>query len=113
MRRPIVIENIEELRRLEGIDDVDLRKEIRTLGIGELVKITLLTGPSSFECVLVKITSVRGQEFRGELVNSPTLPALSRLGGGSPVAFTAAHIHSVAKRTPARQHRLRGGAGRD
>lgn len=95
MRRFIDIENIEELRRRQGIDDVDLRKQIRGLGIGDCVKLTLFTGPTSFETVLVRITSIRGQELRGKLVNKPASNALSRLREGSPVAFTTANIHSI------------------
>src|SRR5207248_1333804 len=38
MRTTIEIENIEEMRRQEGIDDVELRGEIRGLKVGDFVK---------------------------------------------------------------------------
>ena len=97
MWKPIEIENIEEMRRREGIDDVELREEIRELEIGDLVKVTLLTGTKSFETVLVRITSIRGYAFRGKLANRPASSGLSKLRIGAPLAFTTAHIHSLAK----------------
>lgn len=47
MRNGIEIENIEEMRRRAGIDDAELREEIRGLEIGDLVMLTLLTGTKS------------------------------------------------------------------
>ena len=44
MRNPVEIENIEEMRRREGIDDVELRSEIRDLQVGDSVRLTLMTG---------------------------------------------------------------------
>jgi hypothetical protein len=98
MGNRVEIENIEERRHHVGIDDVVLREDIRGLAAGDLVKLTLLTGAGSFagETVLVRITSIRGPAFRGKLVCKPASTGLSRLGVGSPVAFTAAHIHSLA-----------------
>jgi hypothetical protein len=98
MGKRLEIENIEERRREVGIDDVVLREDIRRLDVGDVVKLTLLTGSPSFagETVLVRITSIRGPAFRGKLIGKPTSPGLSRLGIGSLVAFTAAHIHSLA-----------------
>ena len=97
MGNRVEIENIEEKRRAVGIEDVVLREDIRGLVAGDLVKLTLLTGPPAFaaETVLVRITSIRGPAFRGKLVRKPVSTGLSRLGAGSPVAFTAAHIHSL------------------
>jgi hypothetical protein len=98
MRHPIEIEDIEQLRREQGIDDVELREEIRTLGVGDLVRVTLLTGaPSRGETVVVRITSIKGTAFRGKLARQPASPALARFRAGFPIAFTAAHIHSLAK----------------
>ena len=74
MRAPLQIENIDEMRRREGIDDVALRDEIRGLKVGDFVKLTLLSGPAS--------------------------AALSDLRAGAALAFTAAHIHSLLKRRP-------------
>src|SRR5437879_796173 len=59
MRKPVAFEDIEEMRRLQGIEDVELREGIRQLGIGDFVKLTVLTGAKSCagEIVLVRITS--------------------------------------------------------
>ena len=97
MRNPIELENIDEIRRREGIDDVELRKAIRGLDVGDFVKLTFLTGPTSFETLLVRITSIRGHAFRGKLATRPAPTGPSKLRDGSPVAFTTAHIHSLAK----------------
>jgi hypothetical protein len=99
MRNPVKIENIEELRRRQGIDDDELRKEIRGLAIGDVVKLTHLTGAEELtgETLLVRITSIRGSKFRGKLASQPVAAGPSELVVGSPVAFTTAHIHSLAK----------------
>jgi hypothetical protein len=103
MKNSIEIENIEEMRRREGIEDIELGEEICGLGIGDFVKLTFLsptTSPAG-ETLLVRITSIRGQALRGKLVEDPAAPGLAALRAGSPVAFTAAHIHSVPKGRPA------------
>ena len=98
MRTPPVIENIEEMRRRAGIDDVELREDIRELGVGDLVRLTFLTSEGSAgETLSVRITRIRDGEFRGELAERPTSARLSGLRVRSPLAFTAAHIHSVSK----------------
>jgi hypothetical protein len=96
----VEIENIDEMRRRVGVDDVELRDEIRGLRAGDLVKITLLSGtkPPASETLPVRITSVSGSSFRGELAKRPAAAGLSGVRAGSPVAFTAAHIHSIVKR---------------
>jgi hypothetical protein len=45
MRHAVQLENIEELRRRQGIDDVELREAIGRLRVGDFVKLTLVTGP--------------------------------------------------------------------
>src|SRR5262245_54276803 len=96
MQNPIEIENIEEMRLQVGIDDVELREEIRTLKVGTFVRLTLLTGPKSCgETLLVQITAIRGSSFHGKLASRPTSACLSDLLAGSPIAFTRAHIHSL------------------
>jgi hypothetical protein len=86
------IENIEEMRRQEGIDDVELRMEIRELKVGDQVRLTISSGAKFHGTVLVRITQIRGSAFRGKLVKkAPKLPA------GGLVTFTTAHIHSVLK----------------
>jgi hypothetical protein len=97
MPHTVEIENIEEIRRQQGIDDVDLRVEMRALKAGDMVKLTLLAAAGSFETLLVRITSVRGSAFRGKLVKRPTLSGLSKLGAGFPVVFTTAHVHSLLR----------------
>jgi hypothetical protein len=94
----IELENIEEIRRQEGIDDVELRVEIRALKVGDLVRITFLTGTTSFETLLVRITSIRGSAFRGKLAKRPSSAGLRKLGADASVVFTTAHIHSLVKR---------------
>ena len=101
MRNVVEIEDIEQRRLRAGIDDVELRAEIRGLQVGDLVKLTFLTGPSSSETLSVRITSISGSAFRGKLADRPVAAALSGLRVGSPVAFAAAHIHSLVKRRPA------------
>jgi len=93
----VEFENIEEMRRQEGIDDVELRMEIRGLKAGDLVRLTLLAGTASFETLLVRITSIRGSAFRGKLVKKPAALGLRKLGAGAAVTFTTAHIHSLQK----------------
>jgi len=104
MRSHVEIENIEELRRQEGIDDVELRKEVRDLRAGDFVKLTLLTSATAGggETLSVRITSIRGSAFRGKLATKPTSPAFAQLQAGSPITFTPAHIHSIAKRARTR-----------
>jgi len=98
MRNVVEIEDIEQRRLRAGIDDVELRAEIRGLRVGDVVKLTFLTGATAFETLSVRITSISGSAFRGKLADRPLAPALSKLRAGSPVACTAAHIHSLGKR---------------
>ena len=93
MTNVVEIEDIEEMRRQEGIDDVELRMEIRLLKPGDFVKLTVYSGSSFHETALVRITSIRGSTFRGKLVAK-----VSKLRAGEVVIFTTAHIHSVRKR---------------
>ncbi len=101
MRNVVEIEDIEQRRLRAGIDDVELRSEIRGLHVGDVVKLTFLTGATTFETLSVRITRISGPAFRGKLADSPATSALSQLRAGSPVAFAAVHIHSVVKRRPA------------
>jgi hypothetical protein len=102
MRNPVEIEDIEEMRRREGIDDVKLGQEIRGVGVGDLVRLTFVTVAAPFvgETLLVRITSITDHAFRGKLAQKPASPRLSKLRSGSQVAFTKAHIHSIAKGQP-------------
>lgn len=102
MQNPAEIEDIEEMRRQEGIDDVELRHAIRRLRVGDFVKVTFLTGTTSLghETLSVRITSMQGGVFRGKLAST----GRSKLQYGSPVVFTTAHIHSLPRREPAHGH---------
>ncbi len=105
MRKPVTIEDIEDLRRQQGITDVELREEIQELQVGDLVKLTLLTGttPGTAETVRVRITRIRDRLFRGRLVQRPTAAGLSQLQEGCFLSFTAAHIHSIPKGQPSHE----------
>jgi hypothetical protein len=96
------IQDIEDMRRRVGIDDAELRAAIRGLRAGALVKLTLLAGEPGApgETLLVRITSVRGGTFRGKLASRPTSAGLSGLQVGRRLAFTASHIHSLARMRP-------------
>jgi hypothetical protein len=104
MPKPVEIENIEDMRRREGIVDVELQNDIRALHIGDVVRLTLLSQAKSLasETVFVRITSIRGDDFRGKLANRPACSGLSKLRVGTPVIFTKAHIHSLPKALPAK-----------
>ena len=67
MHDPVPIENIEERRRQLGIDDAELRGQIRALKAGDLVNLSFLTSDTTFETLAVRITSIRGSAFRGKL----------------------------------------------
>jgi hypothetical protein len=100
MPNPVEIENIEVMRRLQGIDDAPLRQAIRGLKAGDFVNLTFLTATKSFETLAVRITSIKGSTFRGKLACKPTSAGLSNLRLGSPLVFSATHIHSLAKEHP-------------
>jgi len=88
MRNVVEIEDIEEMRRLQGIDDLELREGIRGLRAGYFVKLALRSGtkPSPGETLLVGITTIRGASFRGKLASKPVAPGLAV---GAVVDFTA------------------------
>jgi hypothetical protein len=91
------IENIEEMRCRVGIDDVELKRAIRGLRIGDYVNLTLLAGtkPSTGKTLLVRITNIKGSAFRGKLADRLASLSLPGLRPGSRLAFTADHIHSL------------------
>jgi hypothetical protein len=98
MRKPVTIENIEDMRRKQGIDDVELREAVRRLQVGDSVRLTLLTGAESptGETLWVRIRRICGGAFQGELAQKPTSAGLSKLRTGARVDFSSVHIHSVA-----------------
>ena len=91
----IEIENIEAMRLEQGIDDDQLRLEIRALRVGDFVRITLLSDKNPVGAGVVRLTQVRGNAFRGKLVKKPAALRTPRLRAGDVLVFTAAHIHSV------------------
>lgn len=97
MKNPLNIEDIESLRLRQGIDDVELRKEVRGLGPGDCVRLTFLGDARPHETLMVRITSTRGTSFRGRLIQRPTKGAPYGLRLGAMLAFAATHIHSVVK----------------
>jgi hypothetical protein len=100
MRKPVEIENIEAMRLREGIDDVELRKLIRGLRVGDTVHLTFRAGTGSRtggETLSVRITSIHGRTFRGKLAQAPASPGLTALQIGSTIAFTTEQIHSLPK----------------
>jgi hypothetical protein len=103
MRKPVEIEKIEELRLQAGIDDVELRRAIGRLQVGDYVRLTFLTAthPPHGETLPVRITRIRGSQLRGKLAGRPASAALSHLSAGSPLAFSAGHIHSILERPAA------------
>jgi hypothetical protein len=102
MRNQFEIEDIEGLRRRQGINDCELRQQVRGLRAGDIVLLTLLPGSAApgGEMVPVRITRVRGSAFRGELVRKPATSALAGVRAGSPVVFAATHIHSLLQGRP-------------
>src|SRR4051794_12900451 len=71
----VEIENIEEMRLREGIDDIELRMEIRELKVGDFVRLTISKGTKFHATMLVRVTQIRGSAYRGKLVkNAPRLP---------------------------------------
>jgi hypothetical protein len=103
MRNTVNIENIEEMRRRAGIDDVELREKIGRLRVGDTVKLTFLAATTSCgaETLLVQITRIRSERYHGKLIENPTSRGLANLRIGSAISFTAAQIHSLPKGQPA------------
>jgi hypothetical protein len=99
MKSPVEIEDIEQLRRRAAIDDVELHEAIQGLRAGDYVKLTILAHAKAVtsETVLVRITRVKGSDFRGKLAVRPASPGFSELQIGAPLTFTADHIHSLPK----------------
>jgi hypothetical protein len=97
----IEIENIDELRRREGIDDVELHEDIGRLRVGDQVRLTFLSGASLRETLPVRITHIRVGQFRGRLAGRVARPELLGLRADALVTFTAGQIHSIARPQPA------------
>jgi hypothetical protein len=100
MQKRVQIENIEDLRRRQGIEDVELDEGIRQLKPGGFVRITLVTERGSAETLWVRVTSIKGAMLRGKLASRPASAGLCRLHHGASIAFRTAHIHSIPKGRP-------------
>jgi hypothetical protein len=97
MRISIQIENIDELRRCNGIDDIELHEDIRRLRVGDHVFLTFLSGINLRTTVPVRITRIRAGRFRGRLASPIARPELLGLRPNALVSFTAGQIHSIAQ----------------
>lgn len=97
MQYPVELENIEELRLSQDIDDVDLRAEIRALRVGDAVKLTFLNAKkaSAGETLRVRIVRIDGRAFYGTLAQKPASHDLPGLVVGDAITFTKDHIHSI------------------
>jgi hypothetical protein len=101
MSQRVEFENIEEMRSQAGIDDVELRDAVSHLQVGDLVRLTVRTIGGTFpgESLLIRITSIKGDVFRGKLAQSKRSARRSGVSEGTLLAFTRAQIHSIpAKR---------------
>jgi hypothetical protein len=101
MSQRVEFENIEEMRCAAGIDDVELRDAIRALKAGDLVRLTLRTAGGTFpgETLLVRITSIKGDLFRGKLAQKKRSVRRLGLNEASVLTFAREQIHSIpAKR---------------
>ena len=93
------LQDIEKMRRQEGIEDPELGDQIAQLKRGDFVKLTVLSGPESEwgETLRVRITSIRGDVFRGKLASRPSAAAFANLELGSSIVFRRGHIHSLSR----------------
>jgi hypothetical protein len=91
------LEEIDALRRENGIDDVELRQEIARLLVGDQVRLTFLAGPGlpAPRTLRARITHIGDGGFRGRLVDAPAGRAPGALRRGMAIDFTAGQIHSV------------------
>ncbi len=101
MRSRVEIENIEEMRRQEGIEDTELWKAIYTLRVGDFVRVTLVadTVPAARETLRVRITSIAPGALRGRLADQPAAGSLAKHRRGALLNFSPNHIHSITERS--------------
>jgi len=107
MQISVLVQNIEQMRQREGIDDVELRREIRTMKIGDCVRLTLVSElkHAGSETVVVRITKIDGANFRGSLLSKPTTKGLNSLPADLSLDFKGEHIHSLEKNGDSDSHR--------
>src|SRR5262249_19148553 len=81
-RHPLEIEDIQQLRWKQGIEDLEPRAEISGLQVGDSVNLTFRADKEWFAGeTLVRITSIKGSAFRGKLAAKPALIGLANLRG--------------------------------
>jgi hypothetical protein len=97
MRVSVQIENIDELRRCDGIDDIELHGEIDRLRVGDHVRLTFLSDLDLGATLPVRITRICARRFRGRLAARPAQPELLGLRANAMVAFTDGQIHSTTR----------------
>ncbi|HEX3314791.1 MAG TPA: hypothetical protein VHR72_07875 [Gemmataceae bacterium] len=97
----ILIENIDDVRKREGIDDVVLRNEIVRLKAGDQVRLSVSSDGRQFEMLAVRITSLKGNAIRGKLLDKPRSRGLGTLAPGSAMKFAASQVHSIVDGKPA------------
>jgi len=97
MRVSIEIENIDELRRCNGIEDIELHEEIERLRVGDHVLLTFLSETNLRATLPVRITRICAKQFRGRIAAPIARPELLGLRANALVAFTAGQIHSIAR----------------
>lgn len=100
MRVSIEIENIDELRRCNGIDDIELHENIDRLRVGDHVFLTFLSSSNLRATLQVRITGIRAGQFRGRLATPIERPEWLALRPNALVAFAAGQIHSIAPPQP-------------
>jgi len=98
MAQLVKIEDIEEMRLQQGIDDVELKAEIRKLKVGDFVNLTFVSGAGSSETLSVRIIKVNGSSFLGKLVEKPRSNSLAELSAELAVAFSKDQIHSISNK---------------
>src|SRR5947209_19977107 len=76
----VLIEDIAKRRSQQGIEDDELRDDIRALIVGDLVRLTLRADQSpSGETVEVRVTAIEKSGFRGALAARPASKGLADL----------------------------------
>jgi hypothetical protein len=99
MKQRVQFENIEEMRRSAGIDDVELHEAIGRLQVGDSVKLTVsITGSFPGEPVVLRITSIKGNVFRGKLIQVSRAARRVNMTTQSVLTFSSEHIHSIPTR---------------
>lgn len=99
MRQTLQIENIDQLRLRQGIDDVELREKIGQLQVGDCVNLTFLKGAQqgASKTVPVQIVRIVKEKFEGKLLKSLGSLGPTDLKVGSMISFRRYHVHSITR----------------